>query len=117
MEQAFKEVTVWDDGATTVNHTYLFDGDKVVAYIRYGTSEAFWFKNPIKIDKRGRKFAPADLSQFYNTKNVFITPSDIVEVQGSKGAVYFVNTTENTCTCPGYTYRGTCKHVKELEPA
>ena len=117
MEQAFKEITKWDDGVTTVNHTYLFDGDKVVAYIRYGTSEAFWFKNPIKIDKRGRKFESADLSQFYNTMNVFITPSDIVEVQGSKGAVYYVNTTEGTCTCPGYTYRGTCKHVKELEPA
>ena len=59
---------------------------------------------------------PADLSQFHSTMNVF-TPSDVVEVQGSKGAVYYVNTTENTCTCPGYTYRGTCKHVKELEPA
>ena len=116
MEQAFKEITIWADGATTVNHTYLFDGDKVVAYIRYGTSEAFWFKTPIKIDKRGRKFEQVDSMLFHSSFNVF-TPNNIKEVLGSKGTKYIVNLDENTCTCPGYTYRGTCKHVKELEPA
>lgn len=116
MTQALKETTVWADGATTVNHTYLFDGDKIVAYIRYGTDEPFWFKTPIKIDRSRRKFEPADLARFHQTFNVF-TPSDVREVQGSKGAVYLVNTRENTCTCPGYTYRGSCKHVKLLETA
>jgi hypothetical protein len=116
MEQAFKEITKWEDGNTAINHTYLLDGDKMVAYIRYGTTEPFWFKSPIKIDKRGRKFEQVDSILFHSSFNVF-TPSDVIEVQGSKGAVYFVNTSENTCTCPGYTYRGTCKHVKELEPA
>jgi hypothetical protein len=116
MEQAFKEITVWEDGNTAINHTYLLDGDKMVAYIRYGTTEPFWFKNPIKIDKRGRKFEQVSNDLFNLSINVF-TPSDVIEVQGSKGAIYFVNTSENTCTCPGYTYRGTCKHVKELEPA
>lgn len=116
MEQAFKEITVWADGVTTVNHTYLFNGDKAVAYIRYGTTEPFWFKTPLKISKSGRKFEKVSNDLFALSMNVF-TPSDVVEVQGSKGAVYYVNTTENTCTCPGYTYRGTCKHVKELEAA
>ncbi len=116
MEQAFKETTVWTDGVTTVNHTYLLNGDKAVAYIRYGTTEPFWFKVPIRIDKRGRKFEQVSNDLFAASFNVF-TPSDVVEVKGSKGAVYFVNTTENTCTCPGYTYRGSCKHVKELETA
>jgi hypothetical protein len=116
MEQAFKEITVWADGNTAINHTYLLDGDKMVAYIRYGTTDPFWFKTPIKIDKRGRKFEKVNDDLFALSTNVF-TPSDVIEVQGSKGAVYFVNTTENTCTCPGYTYRGTCKHVKELETA
>ncbi len=116
MEQAFKEITKWEDGNTAINHTYLLDGDKMVAYIRYGTTEPFWFKNPIKISKSGRKFEQVSNDLFNLSMNVF-TPSDVVEVQGSKGAVYFVNTSENTCTCPGYTYRGTCKHVKELEAA
>lgn len=36
------------------------------------------------------------------------------EVKGSKGAVYIVTTHPNgkvTCSCPGYTYRRTCKHL------
>lgn len=111
MEQAMKEVTQWADGATTVNHTYLFDGDKILAYVRYGTQEPQWFKQPIKIDRRGRKFQAVDAMPFHSSFNVF-TPRDVVEVQGSKGAVYYVNTTEKTCTCPGYTYRGACKHVQ-----
>jgi len=116
MEQAFKEITKWDDGVTTVNHTYLFNGDKAVAYIRYGTSEPFWFKNPIKIDKRGRKFEQVSNDSFALSINVF-TPNNIKEVTGSNGTKYIINLDENTCTCPGYTYRGTCKHVKELESA
>ena len=31
-------------------------------------------------------------------------------VQGSKGNVYEVR--GSTCTCPGYTFRGSCKHVQ-----
>jgi hypothetical protein len=32
-------------------------------------------------------------------------------VKGSNGKVYEV--TANSCTCPGFTFRGTCKHVTE----
>lgn len=116
MEQAFKEITVWDDGATTVNHTYLFNGDKAVAYIRYGTSEPFWFKSPMRIDKRGRKFEQVS-SDLFNLSVNWITPSNTKEVEGSKGQKYIINLDENTCTCPGFTFRGACKHVKELESA
>jgi uncharacterized Zn finger protein len=31
-------------------------------------------------------------------------------VEGSKGNVYEVR--GSTCTCPGYTFRGSCKHVQ-----
>lgn len=35
-------------------------------------------------------------------------------VQGSKGAEYVVTLGANSsCTCPGFTFRGDCKHVKE----
>lgn len=116
MAQAFKEITVWADSATQINHTYFLDGDKAVAYIRYGTTEPFWFKAPIKISKSGRKFERVSDDLFNSSFNVF-TPSNTKEVEGSKGAKYIINLDDNTCTCPGYTFRGTCKHVKELEQA
>jgi hypothetical protein len=116
MAQAFKEITVWADGATQINHTYFLDGDKAVAYIRYGTTEPYFFKSPIKISKSGRKFERVSDDLFNSSFNVF-TPSNTKEVEGSKGAKYIINLDDNTCTCPGYTFRGACKHVKELETA
>mgnify|MGYP003351800177 CR=1 FL=1 len=40
------------------------------------------------------------------------------EFTGSKGDVYVVEKIDNMlkCSCPGYTFRGTCKHVKEVKP-
>lgn len=118
MAQAFKEITVWDDGNTKINHTYYLEGDKAVAYLRQGTTEPHWFKNPIQIDKRGRKFEQVSNDPFTSLNAMIeqLAPTDdIIEVQGSKGQTYFVNKTEKTCTCSGFTFRGTCKHVKEIE--
>ena len=39
--------------------------------------------------------------------------SHIVKVEGSNGAVYLIDTDKKTCTCPGFTFRGNCKHIKE----
>ena len=114
--EAVKEITVWADGNAVINHTYLLDGDKMIAYIRYGGTEPFWFKTPIRISKSGRKFEKVSDTIFNMSVNVF-TPSNIKEVAGSKGQTYLVDVDENTCTCPGYTFRGNCKHVKELESA
>ena len=53
--EAVKETTVWE-GAVQANHTYLLEGDNMIAYIKFGKGEPFYFKKPIRIDKRGRKF-------------------------------------------------------------
>ena len=39
--------------------------------------------------------------------------SHIIKIQGSKGNVYLLDTKNNTCTCPGFTFRGNCKHIKQ----
>ena len=115
--QAIKETTVWPN-RTTPNHTYLVDGNNLVAYIRYGTTEPKYFTSPIKgFSKSGRKFIELTDNPFGVPKTVEPMPW-IKRVAGSKpGVFYTVNTEENTCTCQGYTFRGACKHVKELETA
>jgi hypothetical protein len=106
--QALREVTEWKVDYRQPNHIYLMDGDKAVAYIKWGESEPEYFKNPIRIDKRYRKFEPADIGLFKQRP-----ASTLVEVAGSKGKVYLIDPIQNTCTCPGFTFRGTCKHTKE----
>ena len=76
-----------------------------MAYIKAGNNEPVVFKKPIKFSTRYRTF-----------KEISATPvaTNLIEVQGSKGAVYHVDPEAHTCTCPGYTFRGDCKHIKEL---
>ena len=107
--EAVVETTVWND-SNKANHTYLLDGMKMIAYIKVGDTTPFYFKNPITIDKRGRKFTPVKPNPFKAVKE----KSTIIKVSGSKGAVYSIDTEEKTCTCPGYSFRGACKHIAEL---
>jgi len=108
--QAYLETTDWADG-TTANHTYLLDGTNLVAYIKRNDTKPFYFKNPIKgFDKRGRTFKELTANPF----EVKLAPSDLIAVKGSKGT-YYVDPEAGTCTCPGFTFRGTCKHVKQVE--
>ncbi len=107
--EAIRETTDW----AVPGHTYLLDGTTLVAYIKKGDTEPFYFKNGIKgFDKRGRKFVSADKSLFETPQNA--AENALVEVKGSKGNTYYVNIEEATCTCPGYTFRGRCKHTEEL---
>jgi hypothetical protein len=109
---AVKETTKWDMEYKQPNHVYLLDGDKAVAYIKWGQGEPFYFKKPLRIDRRGRKFEEIKPNPF--KKQVV---SDTIKVQGSKGAVYEVDAEAGTCTCPGYTFRGACKHITNLVTA
>lgn len=104
--EAVVETTVWS-GTVQPNHTYLFDGNKMLAYIKKNDTVPFYFKEPITIDKRGRKFVAAKPNPFRAIKE----KDTIIKVAGSKGAVYSIDTESKTCTCAGYTFRGTCKHL------
>jgi len=107
--QAIRETTDWK----FPNHIYLVDGLTLVAYIKKGTTEPFYFKKPyIGFKKNGRTFAPVNPNPFTVVKK-----AGVIEVSGSKGNVYWVDPEEKTCTCPGYVYRGKCKHLKEYADA
>lgn len=98
-----QETTEWEDGLAC-NHIYLMDGSKAVAYIKAGTNEHKVFSRPMMLDLRGRKFnciGELEVKPVARTKTV----------QGSKGETYTVDLDEHTCTCPGFKFRGTCKHI------
>ena len=110
--EALKEVTVWEVEYRQPNHTYLMDGDKAVAYIRWHEGAPEYFKTPQKLDKRYRKFEKVEPNPFGDYHN--LQPAlTYKEVRGSKGEIYKVDLEAGTCTCPGFTFRGTCKHTKE----
>jgi hypothetical protein len=104
-----QETTVWPDAATP-NHIYYVNDSltEMTAYIRKGTKKKFTFKKPIKFDRRGRTFVVV--------KSVETEPESI-KVEGSKGSVYNLTRADGhwRCSCPGYTYRGACKHL-DLAP-
>lgn len=109
--EAVREITVWEGLETQPNHTYLLDGDRIRAYRPRGQGAVEWLTGGIKIDRRGRKFEKADIGLF----DVELAKDPVIlAVPGSKGATYHVNTETGTCTCPGFTFRGCCKHTKEL---
>jgi hypothetical protein len=103
--EALRETT----GGQFPPHIYLLDGNKLVSYIKKGETEPFYFKNPIKgFDKRGRKFEVVKPNPFKEQRK-----SNAIAVTGSKGQVYYVDAEARTCTCPGFQFRGSCKHLAE----
>jgi hypothetical protein len=105
--EALREIT----GGQFHPHVYLLDGTNLVAYIKAKETVPFYFKNPIKgFSKSGRKFEKADVTAFKTVKVV----SNLIEVKGSKGNSYWVDPEAHTCTCPGFTFRGKCKHSEEV---
>jgi uncharacterized Zn finger protein len=81
--------------------------EALVEYIKAGDTKPFYFKSGIKgFDKRGRKFVKGNVKLFTVKEQ-----ANVREVQGSKGQTYRVNDEEGTCTCPGFTFRGACKHL------
>lgn len=82
------------------NHTYLVSDDKskLYAYIKEGTSTKIELKKPVDFSTRNRKF------------KVLKEALEGKVVVGSKGDKYVV--TSSSCTCTGFKYRGSCKHLE-----
>jgi len=103
-----QETTEWN--GTAANNLYLVTDNMeyIVAYVPEGSKLAQRFKSPIRWDHRGRKFRI--LKEIAEKAE-----SDTRTVEGSNGRRYTLTRADGTwsCTCPGYAYRGQCRHVNE----
>lgn len=113
----YAETTAYTDGMA--NGTYLLDDSKtkMYAYVGPGSGTPKQFKNPIRIDTRGRKFVVS------STQYKIVTQEQEPEgrtwtVKGSKGDEYKITELDGhlNCTCSGFRFRGDCKHVKSIQP-
>lgn len=110
----FKETTIWK--GDIANHTYVLSNDKscMIGYVPLGKKSVFTFKNPIKISLSRRTFLEVK-NTFGYTGPGNTAPS--WEVTGSKGDKYIVTKEENgyTCSCTGFSFRGKCKHITQIQ--
>jgi hypothetical protein len=83
-------------------------------YIKSGTEEVTVMKKAYRFDARHRSFVEVkELGEIDLDK----VKTETWKFTGSKGNEYVVQKLDNMlkCTCPGYTFRGECKHVKSVE--
>ena len=110
--KCFQEVTDW----AVPNHTYILSDDKskMYAYVRRNTTEVTEFKKPYRFDSKGRRFV--EVPNTYGYVKPKAQPEGFVRiVLGSKGEKYTITEVNGVrqCTCPGYRFRGQCKHTTD----
>lgn len=82
-------------------------------YIKRNTEAAVTFKKPYRFDARHRTFVEVrELGEI----DLDEVKGETWKFTGSKGNEYIVQRLDGVlrCSCPGFTYRGDCKHVKEI---
>ena len=111
----FAETTDYKDSVP--NGIYLLDDSKskMYAFKARGTEAIKVFKNPIRIDVRGRKFKINPV-QFKTGLKEPEPEGRFWVVKGSKGDEYKVSELNGnySCTCSGFKFRGACKHVESI---
>jgi hypothetical protein len=101
MIKVLKETTDWPyKGVYHVNSS-----NELVAFQPTIDSPVKTFKEPMKnFSKSYRKFEL--IKEYEETFD-----SDVITVKGSNGNTYIIR--DGKCSCPGFTFRGRCKHVEE----
>ena len=116
-----QEVTQWQVPYRQPNHVYLMHGERVVAMSRWGEHAPEYFRNPGRLDRRGRKFIEVKQNpwQFDLTVTTDREPEpqgQTWSVTGSRGDVYTVSEIQGrwNCTCAGFGFRNRCRHLDEI---
>ena len=115
-----KEITAWTKAPNTPNHTYIFnEKDENVGYIKTGTTQEIYFSKPSRqFSKSRRKFVRVVIHQRSAARNSKAAKLKVFTVTGSTGNRYKVSTGGRfgtTCSCKGYQFRRSCRHINEIE--
>ena len=112
MITVYHEVTDWGDCPVYNGYYHVNANGDLVGYVgRSGRLKKF--KNPMKgFNKARRKFIVVGTYEDEDED----TSGERYEFTGSKGNTYVVTVRDGdaTCTCPGFKYRGNCKHYNEV---
>ena len=122
MLKILQEVTDWKVPYRQPNHVYLMSGDRAVAMSKWGTEPPEYFASQGRIDRRGRKFIEVKKNPWGFDMRIQVAEEEkpkgeTWEVAGSKGNTYTVSLLDGrwSCTCPGATFRGACKHIESVK--
>jgi len=100
MIRILQEITDWGDEKVSNGTYYVNEHGHLVAY-KPVNGEYKEFSKPMKrFSTARRKFK--ELGTIDNG-------SSGIPVKGSKGNTYYIK--DNKCSCPGFKFRGTCKHL------
>jgi hypothetical protein len=124
---AYKEITEWNNPEFKVpQNVYLFDGkSNALAYAKENNGEIFIFKKPLAIDTRRRKFVKVKhealdsygATVVLDVPNLENTPHWTVKSDSGKTYTVTLESGKYQCNCVGYSYRGVCKHSKQIKEA
>ena len=107
MIKILREITGTVNGFTYQPHLYYVRGDKLVWFQVGDYSRGLdKYAVPKKFDRARRKFET--IGEIEEE-----VPANIVKIAGSKGNTYQVDVDEKLCSCPGFKFRGQCKHIEQ----
>jgi hypothetical protein len=106
MIRILQEVTDWGEENVSNGTYYVNQHDHLVAYMPKN-GEYKEFSKPMK------RFSTA--RRKFKLLGTIDNGTAGIPVKGSRGNTYYVK--DNKCTCPGFKFRGSCKHLDQIKAA
>lgn len=106
MIDILQEVTDWGDLKVNNGVYHVNGAGQLVAYQINQDAKVQVLKSPSKqFSKARRKFVKIG-------EREEVLAANVIQVQGSNGKVYTIE--DGKCSCPGFTFRGKCKHTEGM---